>query len=556
MPRRSAGFVAKRPHTKSRAGCGTCKKKKVKCDEGQPTCTYCSLRKLGCVYPTDAQKEQDPSSSDTSPDFEYDLFDFNEPVDTPMWLMPAVTTSSGQLNATELKYLHHYTTSVWSSLSLQKNDHVTFINRDWVPQNCIASEHMLYSILSISAGHLRAHSPQKTSEDQTLSLVYRQRAFSSYNKQLSNITSENYESLLITSMWMMIMVPPPTLPCTDNVCLTWASSLFTMMQGLRILASLRWASGIERLTIYPLFRRELKKLPPPPMLTPLPAWFFYTGTREDAEWRHPNSPNDTYSDSNSPPPPPAHTDRYPSATTSSPLSPPPRPPPQNAGVHIDTSRLPTRPQHLMAAAHSPHAPASWKANPDTYSLPAPAFLPPALLALLHTLVDSCASGPLDLHRPILIPVLHALSPIFLSLYYYRLSPDIHVRIFVLPTFLTPEFLALARAREPRALVLVGWWFALLALLPSTNKWFATDIIARVLQAVSNDVLRTGDAVLMDAMEGAYRMVKVEGLAGKEAAARTIFERWEGVYWEEGPGREEEWRREDECRVNGGVEEVG
>ncbi|KAL5401298.1 hypothetical protein PMIN06_004814 [Paraphaeosphaeria minitans] len=535
MPRRSAGFVAKRPHKKSRGGCGTCKKRKVKCDEAQPSCTYCSVRKLACVYPTEAQKEQDTSSSDTSLDREYDLLDFNEPVDTSMWLTPAATTSSGQLNATELEYLHHYTTSVWKSMSLQQNDNVAFINRDWVPRSCIASEHMLYSILSISAGHLHARSLSKTSSDQTLSLVYRQRAFSSYNKQLANITSENYESLLITSMWMMVMVPPPTLPCSDEACLTWASSLFTMMQGLRILASLRWASGIERLTIYPLFRRELKKLPPPPMLMPLPAWFLYTGTRQAAEWRFPNSPNDDYSDSEATPPPPR----------SSPSPSPP--PPTSAGVHMDTSRLPTRPQSLMTASESPHAPASWKAKPDTYSASAPAFLPPALLALLHILVDPSHAGPIDLHRPILIPVLHALSPIFLSLYYYRLSPDLHIRIFVLPTFLTPEFLALARTREPRALVLLGWWFALLSLLPKQNKWFAEDSVARVLQAVSNAIMRTGDGVLVDAMEGAYRIVKVERERGKEAAARTIFAGWEGVNWEEGPGREEEWRRrENEC----------
>ncbi|KAL5376832.1 hypothetical protein DPSP01_010243 [Paraphaeosphaeria sporulosa] len=538
MPRRSAGFIAKRPHKKSRRGCSTCKKKKVKCDEGQPSCKYCSLRKLECVYPTEAQKEPDTSSSDTSPDWEHDLFDFSEPVDMPMWLTPAVITSSGQLNATELKYLHHYTTIVWKSMSLQQNDNVAFINRDWVPRSCMASEHMLHSILSISAGHLHAHSPSKTSSDQTLSLVYRQRAFSSYNKQLANITSENYESLLITSMWMMVMVPPPSLPCSDDACLTWASSLFTMMQGLRILASLRWASGIERLTIYPLFRRELKKLPPPPMLTPLPAWFFYTGTQQPAEWRSPNSPNDHYSDADSTSPPPR---RSPSPT-----------PLKSAGVQIDTSRLPTRPQSLMSASQSPHAPASWKAKSDTYSTSAPAFLPPPLLALLHTLVDPTSSGPIDFHRPVLIPVLHALSPIFLSMYYYRLSPDLHIRIFVLPTFLTPEFLVLTRAREPRALVLLGWWFALLSLLPKQNKWFAGESVARVLQAVSNAILRTGDGVLVDAMEGAYRIVKVERERGKEAAARTIFAAWEGVHWEEGPRREEEWRREYERR---GLEEV-
>lgn len=297
-----------------------------------------------------------------------------------MWLMPAVNTSSGQLNASELKYLDYYKTNVWSAMSLQKNDQVTFINRDWVPRSCIASEHMLYSILSISAMHLHGQSSQKNPEDQNLSLAYRQRAFSSYNKQLANITSENYESLLITSMWMMVMVPPPALPCTDDACLSWASAIFTMMQGLRILASLRWASGIEHMTIYPLFRRELKKLPPPPMLTPLPHWFFYRG-RQRAEWQHPNSPNDTFADE-----PTRSTSRSPSSPASDSL--------RSAGVHIDTSNLPHRPQQLMTASSSPHAPQSWKEKSDTWEIPAPAFLPPSLMALLQRLVGTYCSSQL------------------------------------------------------------------------------------------------------------------------------------------------------------------
>ncbi|KAF1965653.1 hypothetical protein BU23DRAFT_560905 [Bimuria novae-zelandiae CBS 107.79] len=152
MPRRSAGFVAKRPHKKSRGGCFTCKTKKVKCDEGHPSCAYCSLRKLECTYPVDRQREQS-APPDKSLIFEDEIidFDFNESLDAPLWIVPAVLTSSGQLNATDLKYLHHYKNNVWSAMSLQKTAQVDFIIRDWVPQTCISSEHMLYSILSISA---------------------------------------------------------------------------------------------------------------------------------------------------------------------------------------------------------------------------------------------------------------------------------------------------------------------------------------------------------------------------------------------------------------------
>lgn len=490
-----------------------------------------------CVYPPDTRREHSVLSSDHSLGSEHEVVSFNAFPDSPSWFMPALITSSGQLGTVELRYLHHYKTNVWSTMSLQKNDQVAFINRDWVPQASVAEEHLLYTILSISAMHLHGQHRCTTSREKALALTYCQRAFASYNAALQNITSENYESLLITSMWMMIMVHPPALPYTDEACLSWAFSLLTMMQGLRILASLKWASGIEKLTIYPLLRRELRKLPPPPILAPLPNWFFYTSGKPRGDgWHHPNAPEDTYTeDLSRQNDPTLHCSWVPEAS----------PRPQSAGVLFDNTKLGCHPQQLMSASNSPHAPSSWKAKKPSWEFPAPAFLPPPLLALLQNLVEHKQSGPLDIHRPVLIPVLHALSPIFLSLYYYHLSPDVHVRIFVLPTFLTAEFLALVRTHEPRALVVLGWWFALLTFLPQTNSWFSPGLIARVLQSVSNVTTRTCDTVLMDAMEGAYRIVTQEQRVGKEAAVKSIFEKWEGVIWEEGPQRETQWRQQED-----------
>jgi hypothetical protein len=50
---------------------------------------------------------------------------------------------------------------------------------------------------------------------------------------------------------------------------------------------------------------------------------------------------------------------------------------------------------------------------------------------------------------------------------------------------------------------------------------------------------------MDAMEGAYRIVTQEQRVGKEAAVKSIFEKWEGVIWEEGPKRETQWRQQED-----------
>lgn len=462
-------------------------------------------------------------SSHSSPD--KDIIDFNDALDIPNFLIPAARTSAGYLDASEHELIHHFRTTVWQSMSLQQGEEITAIIRDWVPQKAMGTDYMLNSIFGIASFHKHTVAGRLPVWGNHRSIMYRQKALESYSKALNNITSENYETLLITSMWMTVMVTKPTLPCSDDECLDWAYSTFSMMQGLRILASLKWASGIEKLTVYPLFRRELRKLPPPPVLTVVPEYLWPHG-----EWSHPNAPGESLN-------------QTPRSTTASAS---PTPSPQSAGVHIDTSKLPIRPQTLMSASNSQHAPQSWKNTKPSWQLPAPAFLPPPLMALLHSLVaDPQDAGPMDLHRPILIPVLHALSPIFLSLYYFRLTPDAHVRIFVLPTFLTPEFHGLVRAREPRALVLVAWYYALVMLVPQTAQWWCKEIVPRLMQAVSNAVMRTCDGLLMDAIEGAYRIVRVEMRTGKEEATKSIFEGWEGVNWEEGPRKGEEWRVDEE-----------
>lgn len=66
---------------------------------------------------------------------------------------------------------------------------------------------------------------------------------------------------------------------------------------------------------------------------------------------------------------------------------------------------------------------------------------------------------------------------------------------------------------------------------------------RVLQAVSNEVMRCNDQMLMDAMEGAYRIAREVERRGREVAAWCVFGGGEGVNWGEGSSKEQEWRFE-------------
>jgi hypothetical protein len=191
--------------------------------------------------------------------------------------------------------LHQYKHTTWKSLSVRDEQVIDNINREWIPQVAMSRDYLLYTILSISAAHRQTLVPSP--QNQNTVVLYRHKTFNAYNKALQNITTDNYETLLITSLLMQVLVPPPELPCTDKAIMEWLTTFLAMTQGLRILAGLKWASGIEKLTVFPVFRRELGTLPPPPLIkvpSDHPSMFAKEGPVGDTP-KHPNPPA-TYSD--------------------------------------------------------------------------------------------------------------------------------------------------------------------------------------------------------------------------------------------------------------------
>lgn len=60
----------KRPHRKVKSGCGTCKRRKIKCDEEKPICSNCARYCSECLYPSansDTPRDGSASTSMTPP---------------------------------------------------------------------------------------------------------------------------------------------------------------------------------------------------------------------------------------------------------------------------------------------------------------------------------------------------------------------------------------------------------------------------------------------------------------------------------------------------------
>ncbi|KAF9019390.1 hypothetical protein BDZ89DRAFT_1073051 [Hymenopellis radicata] len=131
-----------RPHQKTRTGCLTCRKRKVKCDETSITCDNCSRRKMQCVWP-DPSKASSPKSP-------------KMPRPTPSPEL-SLCRSAPPFDMTTLEIMHHYTSVAYNTVYDQPPE-AAEIWRTVVPRLAFSapSPFLLHSILAFSALHLHS----------------------------------------------------------------------------------------------------------------------------------------------------------------------------------------------------------------------------------------------------------------------------------------------------------------------------------------------------------------------------------------------------------------
>ncbi|KAK0451292.1 uncharacterized protein EV420DRAFT_1766345 [Desarmillaria tabescens] len=134
-----------RTHIKTRTGCKTCKRRRVKCDEELPICKNCTRRSIECVWIDTSQSHSvapgtsTRATSSTSPE--------NSPSTISKW------TGAGSFDLLTLELIHHYTTATSHTLSPDPakacvwDTSVSKLAFD--PKN----HFLLYAILAMSALH-------------------------------------------------------------------------------------------------------------------------------------------------------------------------------------------------------------------------------------------------------------------------------------------------------------------------------------------------------------------------------------------------------------------
>ncbi|KAK6511694.1 hypothetical protein TWF481_000600 [Arthrobotrys musiformis] len=225
----------RRTHRKSRMGCGMCKTRKVKCDEGKPRCGNCMDRGEKCIYiapshsrpqrPVTFQTNRSSSSSSDSggshpatPPEVYDDGEFDEIIPRPG---PEYTTNrvlKVDINpiphfalvpgrpgrpTNEAKLIHHWVTVTCSGVRFPTRSSTGELMREAIPQLAASHPFLQDALLACAAVHLidrTAVEPQSLIG--SASSKYFTKALRSFQQILSEPekVGESAEAIFATSM--------------------------------------------------------------------------------------------------------------------------------------------------------------------------------------------------------------------------------------------------------------------------------------------------------------------------------------------------------------------
>ncbi|KEF59004.1 uncharacterized protein A1O9_03847 [Exophiala aquamarina CBS 119918] len=172
--------IQRRSHTKSRAGCLSCKARRIKCSEEKPICAHCKLKSKICEYP--------------APRLNPVNLRFGNGWAIPLPGPPCLPVSSvnDEFTLRDLRLFHHFLHHAYPSLPL--GNQATWI-RD-VPQLVYEYEHLMHALLALGASHIgsRTSGNDDTNKDNYSALTHRGRAIAGLKKAFSRNDKSSSES--------------------------------------------------------------------------------------------------------------------------------------------------------------------------------------------------------------------------------------------------------------------------------------------------------------------------------------------------------------------------
>lgn len=181
-----------RQHTKSRRGCFTCKRRKVKCDEGRPVCSACRNRATTCAYPDDGVVTCIGTPSEGRP------FPAVRSVREPQACLLATTPS-------DMRLLWFFTaTTSKSFLDESQYRGVTFgeTMQTVVVEQAIEHPFLLKTLFALAGQHMR-HLGQDV--DDRAVIRHRVDAFQSYRAAVEAADPSSLEALVANAILLQVL---------------------------------------------------------------------------------------------------------------------------------------------------------------------------------------------------------------------------------------------------------------------------------------------------------------------------------------------------------------
>ncbi|KAH2004328.1 hypothetical protein KXV80_004227 [Aspergillus fumigatus] len=201
-------YHARRPHRKSRSGCLTCKRRRVKCDETQPHCLRCKKHGVTCAYtgPECSTNEKGVVSvfiqknpelvSPSSSQYSMYLREVAEKMDELLQL----GSKKGHLSDA-VRALHHFHYATTPTIANQRTQ---ILLRNQIMQLAFNTPLLMHTIIAVATSHLRYVVPDNTAYKMAEAYHWQQ-AISQYSKELGcAVGPHNMDALFSTCLLMTV----------------------------------------------------------------------------------------------------------------------------------------------------------------------------------------------------------------------------------------------------------------------------------------------------------------------------------------------------------------
>ncbi|KAF3387361.1 Sterol uptake control protein 2 [Penicillium rolfsii] len=213
-------MATRRSHQKSRHGCSTCKRRRVKCDEKRPHCQNCTQRNDTCVYIAPVpfafagKPERLARSSTKTPDSAKSSKEARSSVDS------YVSASGAKAGTAPLNLEHMELELQWilhTHKLFARNEETRKVWEIPVLQEALYTPFLMHGILAISALHL-AHLRQDERQTEWLkiAIAHKSTALAVFSEQLHHIDESNARAMISFASIAVVFSFASALHCPDS----------------------------------------------------------------------------------------------------------------------------------------------------------------------------------------------------------------------------------------------------------------------------------------------------------------------------------------------------